>query len=121
MLRWLRLNDFEKSQKLDYIRSLRDSYKTREMQATLKNLVQGHPEEFREKILRQESSIYGIKKNGETYLKSNGEYATVEEIEKIQKNVDERMLRESPALKEHNLIFSAGDLLPDENYFLGVE
>mgnify|MGYP003117309379 CR=1 FL=1 len=92
------MNDFEKSQRLDYIRSLRDSYKTREMQATLKNLVQGHPEEFREKILRQECSIYGIKKN-----------------------VDERMLRESPALKEHNLIFSAGDLLPDENYFLEVE
>ena len=65
-------NEFNKRNKDDYFQMLEESYKTNEIQATLKNIVQYTPEEFRKMLLSQEASVYGIKKDGETYTKANG-------------------------------------------------
>ena len=100
---------------------LEESYKTNEIQATLKNIVQYTPEEFRKMLLSQEASVYGIKKDGETYTKANGNDATSQELERINRNVDERMLRESPSLREHKLELKGKYLIPKRELLVGDE
>ena len=100
---------------------LEESYKTNEMQATLKNIVQYTPEDYRKLLLSREASEYGIEKDGETYTKADGKEATLQELEKINHNVDELMLRISPSLREHKLELKGKYLIPRRELFVGDE
>ena len=70
------------------------------MQKLLKSYVQGTPPEYREIVRKQEVSIYGMRIEDNTIIKANGDAASLDEVEKIEDNVDKRMLTESPALGE---------------------
>jgi hypothetical protein len=118
----LRLSDeFSKRNTNDYFQMLEESYKTNEIQATLKNIVQYTPEDYRKMLLSREASEYGIKKDGETYTKADGKEATLQELEKINHNVDELMLRVSPSLREHKLELKGKYLIPRRELFVGDE
>ena len=71
------------------------------MQKLLKSYVQGTPPEYREIVRKQEVSIYGMRIEDNTIIKANGDAASLDEVEKIEDNVDKRMLTESPALGEN--------------------
>jgi len=47
-------------------------------------------------------------------IKGNGEEAKPEDLQKIEDNVDKRMLTESPALREQNLQLEGTYLFPDK-------
>jgi len=97
----------------DYIWVIKESYKTAEMQNLLKSYVKGSPPEYRERIRNQELSVYGMKNQDGVIIKGNGSEATTEELQKIEDNVDRRMLTESPALREQSLQLEGNYLIPD--------
>jgi len=98
----------------DYIWVIKESYKSSEMQKLLKSYVQGTPPEYREMLRKQEVSTYGMKMEGSTIIKANGEAASPDEVAKIESNVDRRMLTESPVLGEQKLELKGTYLFPDE-------
>tara|TARA_R110002020_G_scaffold66931_6_gene175738 strand:- start:1366 stop:1764 length:399 start_codon:yes stop_codon:yes gene_type:complete len=98
----------------DYIWVIKESYKSSEMQKLLKSYVQGTPPEYREMVRKQEVSIYGMRIEDNTIIKANGDAASLDEVEKIEDNVDKRMLTESPALGEQKLQLQGNYLFPDE-------
>jgi|9_EtaG_2_1085328.scaffolds.fasta_scaffold00677_4 hypothetical protein len=104
---------FAEQQSDDYIKQMTEYYRSSDMQENLKQLVKNTPEEFRERILKQELSVYGYEIENGVFLDNIRNPLPDKEREKVMKNVDRRMLSESPSLREHKLQLVGGYLLPD--------
>jgi len=81
-------------------------------QEEIRQVVTKRPIVYREKVEAQELSERGIRKTDDGYKKGS-QPAPQNEVDAALRDADERMLRESPMLMQHKLIFKGGMLLPD--------
>ena len=111
MLRWLRLSDDPAY--ADWKKAMRAEYAVKDRQAELRKIVIEGPEEYFQKVKRQEMRLSDFVEEDGTVMKKSGDPATQEEINAMNETVEKRMLTESPALIEHKLIYRSGRLEPD--------
>ena len=97
----------------DWMESIASEMGKGEYQADLRMAITQSPPEFREVIERQEMDVMGIRKTQRGFERLNGTIATEDEILSLNRNVDTRMLNESPALREHKVVMRGGRLEPD--------
>jgi len=81
-------------------------------QEEIRQVVTKRPEVYREKVEAQELGGRGIRKTEGGYKKGS-QPASQSEVDAALNDADKRMLRESPMLIQHKLIFKGGLLLPD--------
>ena len=82
-------------------------------QKEMREVVTKTPKTYRNRVESQELGDENIMKTEEGY-KQNNKPAPQGLIDAALKRADERMLRESPALIQHKLVFKGGLLLPDK-------
>lgn len=97
----------------DWMESIASEMRKGEYQEDLRRVITQTPPEFREVIERQEMDVMGIRKTSRGFERLNGTAASEDEILSLNKNVDTRMLNESPALREHKVVLRGGRLQPD--------
>ena len=111
MLRWLRLSNDPAY--MDWKKAMRAEYAAKDTQIELRKIVIEGPEEYFQKVKRQEMRLSDFVEEDGTVMKKSGDPATQEEINAMNETVEKRMLTESPALIEHKLTYRGGILEPD--------
>jgi hypothetical protein len=98
----------------DLMEELAKEMRVKKVQDELRQVITQSPANVRKQIEKQELAIEGIKKDEGGNYTQNGRPPNESVLKAALDRVDERMLRESPALQEHKLKFSGGSLVPDE-------
>jgi hypothetical protein len=98
---------------MDWKKAMKSEFATSDIQSDLRKIVIEGPEEYFQKVKRQEMKLSGLEEEGGTVMRKSGDSATQEEIEAMNERVERRMLTESPALIEHKLKLVGGILEPD--------
>ena len=97
----------------DWKKAMRLEFAAKDTQAELHQIVTQNPEEYFQKVKRQEMRLSDFVEEDGTVMRKSGDSATQEEIEAMNERVEKRMLTESPALIEHKLTYRGGTLEPD--------
>ena len=97
----------------DWKKALRLEYTAKDTQSELRMIITQKPEQYLEKVTKEEMAISGLLHGDDTLMNESGNPATQEEINAMNERVEKRMLTESPALIEHKLTYRGGILEPD--------
>jgi|TARA_R110000824_G_scaffold10401_5_gene45958 hypothetical protein len=97
----------------DWKKAMREEYADKDTQSELRKIVIEGPEEYFQKVKRQEMRLSDFVEESGTVMRKSGDSATQEEINAMNERVEKRMLTESPALIEHKLTYRGGTLEPD--------
>ena len=108
--------DFENRTLKSFFKVVNQSVSQLKKQVEIKDALLNDPatNDFKSLIQRQELSTYGVKKDHEdVYVDMDQKAISLKEKDKIDKNIEVRMLTESPNLSNLNLMNVQGKILLD--------